>query len=281
MKNSSIRAGVTAAVAAFLGASLTGCGGGMAEDSGPIGAPPSAMYKSFNEVAEYCGISDRLPTAEGARPSFIVPYSTARRYSWSSEYTSVVLAANGWRPDETLATATLHIPFRDYRSSTPVVNWVDAGFVTEENGKGVQLFLEIPPGGIACVAPAAWLLPHHTENYYNESLHQNVPIHYRMISWESRERTPLPVETLPGYPVDAFEMVGNYTPRSGRAFFSTIKTSVADQGAIQMCHLPVGSDTWNCKVPKVTDQGTAWFFTLDGAAPGAYVLVSAHAGARQ
>lgn len=270
-----------AIAAAAISSALFGCGGGAADGS-LMGAAPVQMYQSFNDIATYCGLDEQLPAAKDAGLTAGFGMTMAARGGLDSA-TSVVSAPGGWDPIGDVVSTTMRILFRDFRTDTPTAAWIDVGYDDGTRSMGAQIGLNVPAGGIACVAPVAWLLPAGTRDtgMVNPSTRQAYIETLRTLTWASRDRTPLPVQTLPGYAVNGFEVIANYTPTAGRVYFSTAKTQVADQSVVRVCQLRDGASSWTCSVPDVSDNGTTWLFGVSGIAAGTYMLVSTHPGAGQ
>jgi hypothetical protein len=255
---------------------LTGCGGGSdAGSSSNSGRSASAeMIASFNSIADYCGVKATMPVSAPSMGYDALPlyFKSRDRYQ---EQVSALFSTGG--NDSADLGLSLKVDVSDYRGLTAGV-YVSKGLAEPAINMGVNLLPNLPTGGIACVKSVAWLKTVGTAVPL-PSNPSNLP--ERTLVWESYVQPTLPIASLPAYPVDGFELVGNFTPRTGQSYFPVKKSDIPDASAVSICHLPGKSTTWNCAAPKITDQTVSWTFSIDEAKPGTYMLTSTHSAAKQ
>ena len=232
------------------------------------------MVASFNSIAGYCGVEARLPAANtSAGYEELSTYTIPRDGSWQDA--SAIYSAGGSEPVNN-NVANLRVSVNDWRGITTGV-YVDIGYSSPSTGMGVQLLPALPSGAIACVKSVSWLQRVATAPTSPATINQ---LPERTLIWSSYDKATLPISTLGAYPVDGFELVGNFSPASGVAYFSVSKGTVADATAIQICILPNTVSTWNCIVPNISDQTDHWVFSVGSAQPGTYMLTSTHVVAK-
>ena len=259
-----------ASTALALVVTLTGCGGG-GSDANVAPKPASAeMVASFNSIAQSCGEETRLPTATpSAGHTNRLLYSMLR--GRDSQDVSNIFTTGGSEAVNDIMSV-LKVGVRDWRGITTGA-YVDVGSALPGAGMGIQMRPTMASASIACVKSVSWLK---SPPYSPLTPTLNSPIPERTLFWTSREQATLPIGTLGSYPVDGFELVGNFIPASGVAFFSVTKGDVADPSAIQICVLPNQGGTWSCSLPKISDDTNRWTFSVGGARPGVYMLTSSH-----
>jgi hypothetical protein len=269
----------------LLSLTAAGCGGGGSDQStsAPAPAPVSpAMTQSFNDIAQYCGVSTRLPSSDTSTTVSVGSFSAQRDPDPRlSTYAALSAIGNVADPKSPLYAANLRLDTQDYRQSTlpPGFVRVSVGTADGSTGKGVVVVLDLPAGGIVCAAPAAWYKsnpPAIDPGTGRISTDTGATLH-----WESRDGAPLPVASLPGYAVDGFELVTNFAVKGSPVFFVERKRDMADPVNAQICRLSSPTKAWDCKKPTVADLGANWSFTLQGATAGTYVLTSVHPQAGQ
>lgn len=239
------------------------------------------MIQSFNDIAGYCGVGTHMPTSDSSTTLSVGGYTSFRLDGSFGTYVADSTTGNA-ADAATLYAAALKVDTQDFRTMTLAPGYVrvSRGVVTSTAvGKGAQLVLDLPAGGIACVSPAAWWKANPPR--LDPTTHAVVYDTGSTAQWASRDGTPLPLAGMPWHAVDAFELVANFAPRQGQVFFNEYKTDVADQVNVQICRLSAPSTTWDCQKPTVSDQGQSWQFALQLATPGTYVLVSTHQEAGQ
>ena len=279
MKNSSKNP--TSLVFTSLALALTGCGGGGSGTDSNSSMPASAdMIASFNSIAEYCGEETRLPAADAA-PGINNRLSYTMRRGSESQDVSDIYSVKGSDAFNDVKFE-LKVGVDDWRGVTTLpaasgpesIVRVSRGIGAVGEGMGIQLLPSLPSGGIACVKAVSWFKAVPSFLVVPNSYAEQFPA--RTLFWASRDRVTLPISTLGSYPVDGFELVGNFNPASGTAFFTVPKSFVFDTSAIQICNLPNGADAWNCGLPTIRDNTDTWTFSIGAAQPGIYMLTSSH-----
>ena len=268
--NDSIRKEATTALSSLaLALLLTGCGGGSDNDTVATAATPD-MVASFNSVADYCGIAETMPVTSPLS-GYIEKPKYYKNRDGRMEEVSAMFSTGGAGGAE--LSSDFRVDFSDFRGITTGA-YVDKGSSTPNVGMGMHLVPNMQPGSIACIKSVAWLKkiasapqPTSPTNALPE----------RTLVWESYVQPSLPIASLGAYPVDGFELVSNFTPRQGLAYFSVKKSTLPDASAVHICHLPGKAVTWNCMTPKITEQEDRWFFSIEASQPGTYLLTSSHA----
>ena len=256
MNNSSKKFTSLAFTGLVLALALTGCGGG-SNDSNTSKPASADMIASFNSIAEACGEKIRLPATDSGETLSIG--------------SSFIYSLNGSNtfPEK----PELRVSIDDWRRIRAGFVRVSRGSGIVGEGMGVQMNPSLPSGGIACVKavskykapPVQIVLPGQQATAVEGTL-----------SWASRDKPVLPIDSLGSFPIDGFELIGNFNLTSGVAFFRVPKTALADASVVQICSLPNGANTWNCSLPKVDAQTNSWIFYVDAAQPGTYMLTSSH-----
>jgi hypothetical protein len=259
-----------ALTALALALALTGCGGGGGNTTDTPKPASTEMVASFNRIAEYCGEETRLLIANAP-----AGYTNRLLYRIQRgaelQEVSNIFSVSGNDASNDLVNE-LKVGVNDRRGTTTGV-LVGTGSATVSAGMGVQMRPTLPSGAIACVKSVSWLDAQPTLPVVPGAAS---PTPVRTLVWSSRGRVALPISTLGAYPVDGFELVGNFTPASGVAFFSVSKSQVADPSAIQICVLSNQGSTWNCGLPKISDDTNRWTFSVGAAQSGVYLLTSSH-----
>ena len=262
-------------VGSLLVLCLTGCGGGEAGGSQSTSPASAEMIGSFNSIADYCGVKATMPVSAPSTGYDVLPIYYKSRDRYQEQVSALYSTGGNGSSDQEV---NMKVNFSDHRGLTTGV-YVDIGAAQPAIGMGVKLLPNMPAGSIACVKSVAWLKTMATAVQSSTSIPGNLP--ERTLVWESYEHPSLPVASLAIYPVDGFELVGNFTPRTGSAYFSVKKSDFADPSAVSICHLPGKAAIWNCTTPKITDQTVSWNFSVDDAKPGTCMLTSTHSAAKQ
>lgn len=109
------------------------------------------MTQSFNDIADYCGVTTRLPTNDTSTTVSVGSFS-ARRDPNPSLSTRAALSAIGnvADPKFPLYSENLRLDTQDYRPLTlpPGYVRVSVGSADGSTGKGLVMVLDVPAGGI-------------------------------------------------------------------------------------------------------------------------------------
>lgn len=267
--NDSLRKEATTALSSLaLVLLLTGCGGGDTDSVSTTATPD--MVASFNSVADYCGIAETMPVASPSS-GYIEKPKYYKNRDGRMEEVSAMFSTGGASGAE--LSSDFRVDFSDFRGITTGA-YVDKGAITPNVGMGMHLVPNMPAGSIACIKSVVWLkrMPSAAQ-----SPSPTYTLPERTLVWESYAQPTVPIASLGAYPVNGFELVSNFTPRQGLAYFSVKKSNLPDANAVRICHLPGKAATWNCMTPKVTEQEDRWFFSIEASQPGTYLLTSLHA----
>lgn len=240
------------AVSALL-AALGACGGG--ERAAPLTAEGRQQVAA---LMTYCKVTQKERVAERDQSGMSYSPNTSI-YSW------------GDSDGMALGTLTLSSSLSDFReasTATYSVGTIRYG----STPMGVQFPSILADQSVGCVKPVSV-----TTRMPGWAHSPEQPIAPVRLSWQSRTEAQLPVDTLPGSPVDGFEFAANFTPVSGLAYFSISKSSLADASATQICHLSASQSQWQCTEPTVEGNDDFWLFSTPAPRPGVYMLVSTHA----
>jgi hypothetical protein len=128
------------------------------------------------------------------------------------------------------------------------------------------------PGSVGCITQTARIYtpPRYDLGLGLPQLTEQTP----SLTWTSRWDKAVPVQRLPGYPVNGFEFVANFEPEDGRVFFQIPKARFNDPSSLAVCHLPAYAAQWACSQPLTADAGENWHMSSKGVKQGVYVLVS-------
>lgn len=236
---------------------LVGCGGGLAEPS-----PPPVNASLYESMASYCGETLSSATDPGGYGNL----SHAKTAGNLSYNVSSLISASGINSTE--LSVSLYVPVNDYRGVTGT--FVPAGYGQPGWIKGVSYPELLGAKSIACVVDLPKVLT--TTTYTPPNL---TPSSAYSLSWQSYWTNPAPISQLPGYHVDGFELVSNFSPTNGQIFFNVDKTTFPSTQTLSICFLPPSGGQWQCSTPTVSDITSAWSVHISGAVnPGMYVLVS-------
>lgn len=274
MTDSIRKEAITTLSSLALALMLTGCGGGASDNDTPSTAATPDMVASFNSVADYCGIQETMPVASPSSGYIEKPKYYKNRDGRMEEVSAMFSTGGGGGAE---FSSDFRVDFSDYRDITTGA-YVDKGSSNPNIGMGMHLVPNMQAGSIACIKSVAWLK---TMTSAPQSTSPTYTVPERTLVWESYVQPSLPIASLGAYPVDGFELVSNFTPRQGLAYFSVKKSSLPDASAVHICQLPGKATTWNCLTPKVTEQEDRWFFSIEASQPGTYLLTSSHATRNQ
>lgn len=273
--NDSIRKETKTALSSMaLALLLTGCGGGASDNDTASTAATPDMVASFNNVAYYCGIEERMPVASPSAGYIEKPKYYKNRDGYMEEV-SAMFSTGG--SDGAALSSDFRVDFSDFRGITTGV-YVGKGAFNPNVGMGMHLVPNMQAGSIACIKSVAWLKKMTSAS---QSTYPTYTLPERTLVWESYAQPSLPIASLGAYPVDGFELVSNFTPRQGLAYFSVKKSNLPDASAVNICQLPGKASSWNCVKPKITEQDDRWFFSIEASQPGTYLLTSAHSSPNQ
>jgi hypothetical protein len=257
----STRIGATVLVITCAAAALSGCGGAGGEGD----APPPADTGLFQQMASYCQAQPPRsgePMQDGWAMSSV--YTGDGTYYYEG---NAVISANG-SSAEGIGPITLKVSDQDYRgvaNNTPIV---PVGYSNPDWTMGAVLPAVMSPESVACVVHLA-----KTRSFWIPAAPvAHGPSVSTILYWRSFWDEAVPMAQLPGYQIDGFEFVGNFTPADGQAYFILDKQGHPAPGDYSICHLAASASQWQCSQPQLTDQGATWHLRVRGLRAGVYVL---------
>lgn len=240
---------ITAALA------LSACGG--ASSSAPDAPAPDAGL--YAELIAYCGASQ--PTA-----------LDASRDGWVTNMgqdASAIVSASG-NSSEWQDPIVMKVNIQDLRGRSG--NVILSGYGEPEWVMGVTIPTLLAAKSVACIKRVAKLTYPVSSSVGLGNIAGQVQ--GPTLSWQSYWNRAVPVDQLPGYRVDGFEFVSNFTPRDGQVYFTANKTSFPSAQNLSVCYLAPNTKQWDCSQPTISDQGKNWQVFVRGVKPGVYILNS-------
>lgn len=250
---------IWSALAFALVVSLTACGGGGGDDEADNGGSDNAGPVDVTQVAaisQYCGITLPVVPAGNTGTFNLLTSQIDSKFLGSSS--AIAVSGFGFSGDQSIGlVSTLY----DYRGMSSGVYTKPAIF-RQGARMGAYFYNSFGNQAMGCVRP----------------LTQWASSGPNTISWKNREGTAVPLSTLPGYAIDGFELVANFTPDSGTVLFAVPKDFASHSDALSICKWVPGSvgSAWTCSKPSVTTSGDNWVATISGASAGSYVLASTY-----
>jgi hypothetical protein len=170
----------------------------------------------------------------------------------------------------------LAVPAFDYRHASAQLAVAPGGAASQSMGASFVSLM--PQGAVACVTQLTRIRYTPPPNFNGipgwSGADPTLPVQLYSLAWTSYWRSDLGLGQLPGSAIDGFELVANFAPREGRAFFRLDKSRFASVQDAVVCHQAPASAAWDCAAPVVTDLGSAWQLVRANLQPGAYVLVA-------
>jgi hypothetical protein len=244
---------------------LAGCGGGAGGQDPASAAADASQYEA---MMEYC----QAPSPDLGGPARDGFTSGASIHSGELQFDSnsaVSLSGSTvQQPDPVMLTVGIH----DYRGVTG--NFVPSGYAKPEWIMGAAIPTVFAAKSVACVAQLAKIKS--TAAYPFPGLPTPAPS--IALSWTSYWQRAIPVDRLPGQPIDGVEFVSNFVPLDGQVFFTLNKAAFASPQGMSICYLAPSAAQWACAPASSADRGENWWVYQRGVRPGAYVLVAPRAG---
>jgi hypothetical protein len=235
-------------VAAFA---LSACGGVLPSEP----EAPAVDVARFDEVRTYCGATP--PTALDASQNGWV-------MAMGQELSSIVSASGSL--SNLQSRIEMHVNLRtasDSLGDYGQPDWL----------MGIAFPTLLAPKSVACIRRVGNLVyPDYPVQMPGQVIDPNLKV--TALAWQSYWSRAVPVDQLPGKPLDGFEFVGNFTPKDGTVYFTANKIRFPSAQNLSICYLAPNVTQWNCSQPTIADQGANWQVFIGGLKQGVYILNS-------
>ncbi|MEW6022510.1 MAG: hypothetical protein AB1807_10255 [Pseudomonadota bacterium] len=254
-----------------LALGLAGCGAGA--DDGEQEPPALLAGVDSGDIVDYCQVDMSRPGGgSGAGNGWV---TATELLSNGLNQAATLVSHDGNRSvwDQPVALA---VPAFDYRHASAQLAVAPGGAASQSMGASFVSLM--PQGAVACVTQLTRIRYTPPPNFNGipgwSGADPTLPVQLYSLAWTGYWRPDLGLGQLPGTPIDGFELVANFAPREGRAFFKLDKSRFASVQDAVVCHQAPASAAWDCAAPVVTDLGGAWQLVRANLQPGAYVLVA-------